>query len=328
MPKKGGANVNNGGKINNLSNANLVAKNMMNVNDGIKNLTKNNNNLGGKKKLDKYTNIIIIVFVIVLLAVLGYFGYRYLMKKRIVGIKTKELIPFIHDGKKIARFSFGSIPVGTERNTYNYNFWVYINDYDYRSGEDKCLLYKGLNSSSVHNLDTNENPGVYLLKNTNTLRVLINLETRYNEKESCEYNDNEEEAEAEGEAAESNIVSASNNTLNNNLIINEKFAVQHSNKEKLGCDHCDVKHFPLQKWVSVNISITNNVLDLSIDGKLHKSCVLKGSPRVNDNDLLVCPEGGFNGFISNLKVSSKALSVEDIEKLYKKGPKLKPGILN
>ena len=54
------------------------------------------------------------------------------MKKRIVGIKTKELIPFIHDGKKIARFSFGSIPVGTERNTYNYNFWVYINDYDYR----------------------------------------------------------------------------------------------------------------------------------------------------------------------------------------------------
>ena len=46
---------------------------MMNVNDGIKNLTKNNNNLGGKKKLDKYTNIIIIVFVIVFIGCIRIF---------------------------------------------------------------------------------------------------------------------------------------------------------------------------------------------------------------------------------------------------------------
>ena len=81
-------------------------------------------------------------------------------------------------------FSFGSIPL--ELNVIHIIItFVHINDYDYRSGEDKCLLFKGLKTESVHNLDTNETQN-YLLKNTNTLRVLINLETKYDlDDESC-----------------------------------------------------------------------------------------------------------------------------------------------
>ncbi len=62
----------------------------------------------------------------------------------------------------------------------------------------------------------------------------------------------------------------------------EKNFVGHhdTNNVKPGCDHCDIEYFPLQRWVSVNIAITNNVLDISIDGKLKKSCVLSGSPSV------------------------------------------------
>lgn len=329
MPKKGGANVNNGNKINNLSNANIVAKNMINNGNGNNgngngNVKVSNGNNGKSVKKD-YTIVIITVVVVIVVAILSYLAYRYIKNRKLVGIRTKELVPYIHDGKLMARFSFGSIPVGTERNSYNYNFWVYINDYDYRSGEDKCLLFKGLKTDSVHNLDTNENPGVYLLKNTNTLRVLINLETKYDlDDESCSNRNEERDEDNSNE-----IAISSSDPLANNLIVNETFVGHHSNDNiKSGCDHCDIKHFPLQKWVSVNVAVTNNVLDVSIDGKLVKSCVLTGSPKVNDNDLLLCPEGGFNGFVSNLKASSKAISVEDIEKIYKRGPTLKPGILN
>ena len=169
----------------------------------------------------------------------------------------------------------------------------------------------------------------YLLKNNNTLRVLINLETSYNplEKSICT---DEPSNNSDSEQNNKNIVSVDTNNVSTNAMpLNEPFVGHHDNSNvKPGCDHCDIEYFPLQKWVSVNIAITNNVLDIFIDGKLKKSCVLSGSPAVNSRDLLVCPEGGFNGFISNLKASNKALPVKDIYKLYKKGPDLKPGLLN
>ena len=283
--------------------------------------TNGNNAVEGNNvsKPTDYTVIIIIVISIVVVAILGFVAYKYITNKKKVGIKTNELIPYIHDAKTMTRFSHGSIPASTEKNSYNYNCWIYINDYDYRSAEDKCILFKGSKGKSVHNNNTKENPGVYLLKNTNTLRVLISLDTSYNpiEKAVC--------------SEEENIVSVEgDNVANNAMPLNvEGFVGRHSNDNvKPGCDHCDIEFFPLQKWVSLNISITDNVLDISLDGKLAKSCVLSGSPSINNRDLLVCPEGGFNGFISNLKVSNKALPVKDIQKLYKNGPNLKPGLLN
>ena len=305
-----------------------------NNNNNVAKLNVNNNGNNAKAKPRDYTVIIIIVVAVILVAIVAFAGYKYITSKRKSGIRTKELIPYIHDAKTLARFSHGSIPASTERNSYNYNFWVYVNDYDYRSGEDKCILFKGTRGKSVHSNDTNENPGVYLLKDTNTMRVLINLETSYNPTtQATTEATTQATTEATNEVQEdmNNIISLEDENVANNAmpIEPEGFVGHHTNDNvKPGCDHCDIKHFPLQKWVSVNIAITNNVLDISLDGKLAKSCVLSGAPDVNNKDLLVCPEGGFNGFVSNLKASNKALPVKEIERLYKRGPNLKPGLLN
>ena len=128
---------------------------------------------------------------------------------------------------------------------------------------------------SVHDLDTNENPGVYLLKNTNTLRVLINLETTYEDKEEEKCDDEPEDKEEKEEKAETTeIVSAPTDPLANNALVGEaaaeaaaandemieNFMGHHPDEGlKSGCDHCDIEHFPLQKWVSVNIAVTDNV---------------------------------------------------------------------
>ena len=316
-----GKGSNNPGRGTNGNNSGIGTNNTVKGSNNASRGTNGNNAVEGNNvsKPTDYTVIIIIVISIVVVAILGFVAYKYITNKKKVGIKTNELIPYIHDAKTMTRFSHGSIPASTEKNSYNYNCWIYINDYDYRSAEDKCILFKGSKGKSVHNNNTKENPGVYLLKNTNTLRVLISLDTSYNpiEKAVC--------------SEEENIVSVEgDNVANNAMPLNvEGFVGRHSNDNvKPGCDHCDIEFFPLQKWVSLNISITDNVLDISLDGKLAKSCVLSGSPSINNRDLLVCPEGGFNGFISNLKVSNKALPVKDIQKLYKNGPNLKPGLLN
>ena len=57
------------------------------------------------------------------------------------------------------------------------------------------------------------------------------------------------------------------------------------------------------------MTMRNNVVDIFFDGTLKKSCILKGFPILSNNDMLVCPDGGFNGYISNMKYSNKALPV-------------------
>jgi hypothetical protein len=89
-------------------------------------------------------------------------------------------------------------------------------------------------------------------------------------------------------------------------------------------DKCEFKNFPLQKWVNLNVSMRNNVLDIFIDGTLVKSCILKGSPTVNSGDLHVFNQGpngyGFNGYISRLEYTNNALDSDSIMDRYKKGP--------
>ena len=89
-------------------------------------------------------------------------------------------------------------------------------------------------------------------------------------------------------------------------------------------DVCEYKNFPLQKWVNVNVSMRNNVLDIFIDGKLVKSCILKGSPTINSGDIHLCKQGangsGFMGYISRLEYTNKALDYDTIMNNYEKGP--------
>ena len=91
---------------------------------------------------------------------------------------------------------------------------------------------------------------------------------------------------------------------------------------ELDADMCEIDYFPLQKWVAVNITVRNNVVDIFFDGTLKKSCILKGPPIVTTGDLLICPDGGFNGYVSNMKYSNKALSADKIFDMYKSGPTL------
>lgn len=260
---------------------------------------KSNNKGAMLNKLkDKSSTIFIVIGVVLLLiilAVAGYFVYKYMKAKTPGAADTKQFIPYIHDASIEKRISHGSIPQSSQGNEYNINFWIYVNDYTTsRQGEDKCIIYKGeipvgeLNDASIDSVSANPNtacnPGVWLLKKVNTLRVIIGLDTVYGAN-PCQTN-----------AA--------------------------CNTGALAVDYCDIEHFPLQRWVNVNIALHNNVLDVFYDGVLKKSTILKGAPLATTGDMLICPNLGFNGYLSNMKYSNVSMGVDKIMAMYKAGPTL------
>ncbi len=83
---------------------------------------------------------------------------------------------------------------------------------------------------------------------------------------------------------------------------------------------CDIKNIPLQKWVHIAYVLNNRTVDMYIDGKLERSCVLRGVPKLNDGQVHVCDNGGFFGKISNLVYFRYGLKPDEVYKIYASGP--------
>jgi len=266
-----------------------------NIMDKIKNQMGINNSPGSDGLMNKVmagqnkTYIIIaVILLIIILVVAGIFIYRYMNSTKAITPTTKEFIPYIHDGFIEKKINAGSIPNSSEGNEYNINTWIYINDYKQMEKNDKCIIYKGYYASSALNEHKNANPSVWFLQGENKLRVNIGLDSAYNDDD-----DSKSTTQCTGYGVDSS--------------------------------ECVIDYFPLQKWINLNISLRNNVVDIFLNGKLHKSCILAGAPKVNDGDLVICPENntygdGFNGYISKFNYSNKALSSEKIFNMYKNGP--------
>jgi hypothetical protein len=83
---------------------------------------------------------------------------------------------------------------------------------------------------------------------------------------------------------------------------------------------CNVRNVPLQKWVNLIISLYGRTLDVYIDGKLVRTCVLPGVAQVNpDADILVTPMGGFSGWTSNFQYWAAATNPQQAYNIYKAG---------
>jgi hypothetical protein len=83
---------------------------------------------------------------------------------------------------------------------------------------------------------------------------------------------------------------------------------------------CDIKNIPLQKWVHIAYILNNRTVDIYIDGKLERSCVLRGVPKLNDEPVHVCDNGGYFGKISNLVYFRYAMKPDEVYKIYASGP--------
>jgi len=85
---------------------------------------------------------------------------------------------------------------------------------------------------------------------------------------------------------------------------------------------CIISNIPLQRWLCINLSIYNNIIDVYMDGKLYKSHIFDGFPKPNNDSMYLGFDGGFDGYVSRITWANKNLSPEQIYAKYEEGPKI------
>ena len=98
---------------------------------------------------------------------------------------------------------------------------------------------------------------------------------------------------------------------------------------------CEIPDIPLQTWTLVSISVSSRNLDVYLDSKLVKSCVLSGVPKPAVGDIELNKDGGFSGYMCSFYHYSKMLQPSDAQSLYSAGvpcsipgTSIKPGKFN
>ena len=84
--------------------------------------------------------------------------------------------------------------------------------------------------------------------------------------------------------------------------------------------NCNVGNIPLQKWVNLTISAYGRSLDVYIDGKLVRTCVLPGVAKIDAGaDVYITPTGGFSGWTSTFQYWADSCDPQKAWNIYKKG---------
>ena len=86
---------------------------------------------------------------------------------------------------------------------------------------------------------------------------------------------------------------------------------------------CTVYNVPLQKWVNIIISFDTRVLDVYMNGKLVKTCIIENVPFIGSGDanyqVYLTPAGGFTGETANFRFFKNSVNPQESWEIYKQG---------
>lgn len=169
---------------------------------------------------------------------------------------------------------------------FTYSIWMYIEDWNYRYGEPKVVFARGSPSFSMEGkpIVAEPCPSVILGEVENNLKILT---TYFGSLDSMN-------------PAQAGL----NEDGQDNIPVHE----------------CIVSNIPIQKWVNVIVSAYGRSLDIYIDGKLVRTCVLPGPIFVNkDADCMITPNGGFQGYTTHFQYLPNAVNPQQAWDIYSKG---------
>ena len=84
--------------------------------------------------------------------------------------------------------------------------------------------------------------------------------------------------------------------------------------------NCSIANVPIQKWCNLLISAYGRTLDIYLDGKLVRTCVLPGVSRIDSTaPVFVTPIGGFAGWTSKFQYWADSCNPQKAWNIYKAG---------
>jgi hypothetical protein len=82
---------------------------------------------------------------------------------------------------------------------------------------------------------------------------------------------------------------------------------------------CEVPDIPLQTWVAVSVTLFSRNLDVYLNGKLVKSCLLSGVPKQVAGDIQLNAGGGFSGYLCSFYNYPRMLTPTDAQSFFSQG---------
>lgn len=83
---------------------------------------------------------------------------------------------------------------------------------------------------------------------------------------------------------------------------------------------CGISNVPIQKWVNILMSVYGRSMDLYLDGKLVRTCVMPGIAKVSSTTpIYLTPNGGFSGYTSKFEYWPNATNPQMAWNIYARG---------
>lgn len=219
------------------------------------------------------------ILVTVVVVVLFYLLFKYIYAEPYIlqSIQNGQTASII-DAKSLA--TNGS---GISSSNFAYSVWFYINNWNYRYGEEKVIFGRmGATSAQGAGYSKDINgvdpcPTVVLGEIENNVLITLGCFPGVDQKPT---------------------------TPGSNTVLHT----------------CSVSNVPIQKWVNLTVSVYGRSMDVYIDGKLVRTCLLPGVASVNnDANIYVTPNGGFEGWTAKLQYYPNSLNPQEAWNIYTQG---------
>jgi len=270
---------------------------------------------------------------------------------------TTAPLSFIQDGTTMTTIQPKSLTGGSNganAGNFTYSVWFYVNDWNYRYGEPKVIFGRmgapsTSSKSSIPGVSgTDPCPSVVLGAMQNNLSISLACYPGTNTGSSTSKTTNPAPAASTATTktnpapaatstssstsrATSGVAAAASNLYSNlgssASGISKNFGSLFSNLEPFASmtanstlHTCNVSNVPVQKWVNLLISVYGRTLDVYIDGKLVKTCLLPGIAKINNTaPIYLTPSGGFAGWTSKLQYWPNATDPQTAWNIYAQG---------
>lgn len=237
-------------------------------------------------------------FLVIILGIL-YVVYSYLYPGE--NASFRRLLKGEANARKPVKLD-GTVPAIYTGGDFTLSFWIYIDDFNYLANRSKFLF--ALSPETV--TTTTKSPLV------GVLTALQNgMQIRANTVKA---------ADAPIPVASAAAPTSPDITVESNLqaLLSQQTSIAMFD----GSAPCDVKEVPIQRWVCITIVSSGRVLDIYMDGKLTRSCVLDSVVQVPRGKLTLRlgENGGFGGRYSSVQMWNQQLTPDVIYGIYQMGP--------
>lgn len=250
--------------------------------------------------------------VVVILGLVGlYYLYQYLFSGG--GVSATSLLGPKQSANPSQPLivSSSAMPALYEGGEFSVSMWVYINNWTTRNGFNKHIL-----SIGGKTLDTIR---IYLGPSTPTLQVRMNSPNGSTPVTATASAGTQPQPHLLGAAAAGTMATVAG-TGSTKAAVFETLQTGASLID--GPSLCDLPAIDMQRWVNVVVCVNNKTVDVYLDGKLARSCVLPAHYRVDAGGYAasLLDYGGFGGYISSVSMYNQALGPDTIYHAYMAGP--------